>query len=125
MKWIRRRERVTVTNYSREFVWRDNKHSGFGFPCDKDGNINQLPDMAKENWDRCISGEYDVIDKGVVQYAHSYMEPAVIECVCGSEVELNSSWANSCEKCNREYNMGGQLLAPREQWGEETGERFV
>jgi hypothetical protein len=28
---------------------------------------------------------------------------------------------NTCE-CGRDYNWGGQLLAPRSQWGEETGE---
>lgn len=27
-----------------------------------------------------------------------------------------------CPACHREFNSGGQLLAPREQWGEETGE---
>lgn len=27
-----------------------------------------------------------------------------------------------CPVCHREFNSGGQLLAPREQWGEETGE---
>jgi len=26
-----------------------------------------------------------------------------------------------CE-CGRDYNMSGQLLAPRAQWGEDTGE---
>lgn len=47
-----------------------------------------------------------------------------IKCVCGNEVELEAFWANKCEECEREYNGFGQLLAPREQWGEETGERF-
>jgi hypothetical protein len=25
-------------------------------------------------------------------------------------------------ECGADYNMSGQMLAPREQWGEETGE---
>jgi hypothetical protein len=44
-----------------------------------------------------------------------------IECACGHKLQL---WAftNTCEACGRDYNMSGQLLAPRSQWGEETGE---
>ncbi|QHW35716.1 hypothetical protein GZH47_33015 (plasmid) [Paenibacillus rhizovicinus] len=40
-----------------------------------------------------------------------------------NKVVLSSSWANKC-KCGVEYNGAGQALAPRWQWGEETGERF-
>ena len=39
---------------------------------------------------------------------------------CGSEVVL-SGFTNTCD-CGKDYNMSGQELAPREQWGEETGE---
>ena len=38
------------------------------------------------------------------------------------EIELSSGWANSCPVCETEYNGSGQMLAPRSQWGEETGE---
>lgn len=31
------------------------------------------------------------------------------------------SFTNTCE-CGADYNMSGQMLAPRHQWGEETGE---
>lgn len=41
-------------------------------------------------------------------------------CDCGEECEL-AGFTNTCE-CGAEYNMSGALLAPREQWGEETGE---
>ena len=47
--------------------------------------------------------------------------PMVIKCDCGRKLELWDSWANSCD-CGREYNNGGQQLAPRCFWGEETGE---
>lgn len=46
-----------------------------------------------------------------------------MRCVCE---QLLEGWRPGgdvdCEKCGREYNSSGQLLAPREQWGEETGE---
>ncbi len=52
------------------------------------------------------------------------IEARVIKCRCGKKLSLDSSWANECEECGREYNGFGQLLAPRSQWGEETGEIF-
>lgn len=43
------------------------------------------------------------------------------ECDCGNHVALG--WGDSeCRKCGAEYNSAGQRLAPRHQWGEETGE---
>lgn len=46
---------------------------------------------------------------------------AFIICVCGAKVYV-PGFTNTCEKCERDYNWGGQLLASRSQWGEETGE---
>jgi hypothetical protein len=46
---------------------------------------------------------------------------------CSRKVVLSSGWANKCpnfENCQSEYNGAGQRLAPRSQWGEETGEQF-
>ena len=47
-------------------------------------------------------------------------EPALLRCDCGTDVTLRG-FTNTC-RCGSEYNMSGQLLAPRSQWGEETGE---
>lgn len=47
-------------------------------------------------------------------------EPAIGKCACGREVEL-WGFTNTCA-CGADYNSAGQRLAPREQWGEETGE---
>ena len=41
-------------------------------------------------------------------------------CDCGREVELGH-FTCPCD-CGRDYNWAGQLLAPRSQWGYETGE---
>jgi hypothetical protein len=46
---------------------------------------------------------------------------AVIECTCGEEV-LCMFNTNSCGGCGGEYNISGQHLASRSQWGAETGE---
>lgn len=42
---------------------------------------------------------------------------------CGAEVELYSH-TNVCPNCETEYNQSGQMLAPHEQWGSETGETY-
>ena len=43
-------------------------------------------------------------------------------CECGRSVDL-FHFTNTCE-CGRDYNSSGQELAPRSQWGEETGESY-
>ena len=47
----------------------------------------------------------------------------MIRCDCGCELTLHNWWSTECD-CGTEYNGGGQRLAPRSQWGEETGETF-
>ena len=49
-------------------------------------------------------------------------KPRVIVC-CGEELECEA-FTNTCDHCGADYNFAGQLLAPREQWGEETGEHW-
>ena len=49
----------------------------------------------------------------------------VVDCKCGQEVPCYSTWANTCDGCGLEYNKSGQSLAPRERWGEETGETHL
>lgn len=48
----------------------------------------------------------------------------LFNCGCGSRIIVcwNPGADFECPKCNAEYNSSGQRLAPREQWGEETGE---
>lgn len=48
--------------------------------------------------------------------------PISIACVCGFMLDHPGAGRDAVCSCGREYNSGGQLLAPREQWGEETGE---
>lgn len=48
--------------------------------------------------------------------------PAIGQCDCGEKVVL-AGFTNSCQ-CGRDYNSAGQELAPRSQWGEETGEHW-
>lgn len=46
-----------------------------------------------------------------------------VRCSCGRDVECHA-FTNACP-CGADYNWSGQRLAPREQWGEETGETYA
>jgi len=112
--------RTTIDNkqYHLSFAWKNGGSCGFAFSCDKDGNLLQdKNETALSNYNKCISGEFDVVFEGIQTYEWTYVRPAIGECFCGEEVELDG-FTNSCS-CGRDYNSSGQLLASREQWGEE------
>jgi endogenous inhibitor of DNA gyrase (YacG/DUF329 family) len=46
----------------------------------------------------------------------------IITCRCGRKIEC-LHFTNTCV-CGADYNHAGQRLAPRSQWGEETGESW-
>jgi hypothetical protein len=123
MKIIKQRELIECTTYSRSFDYEDMPGAGFGFDCDEHGNVDvdKLNPCARKNYNACLSGSINVVDLGVRKFEHRYWGPAIGECVCGTHVELHG-FTNTCDRCNRDYNSSGQLLAPRSQWGEETGE---
>jgi hypothetical protein len=50
-----------------------------------------------------------------------HIRRTVVMTCCGGDVECHS-FTNTCDKCGADYNTAGQRLAPRSQWGEETGE---
>jgi hypothetical protein len=47
------------------------------------------------------------------------------KCDCGQMIDATPLFTITCDDCGRDYNASGQLLAPREQWGEETGESYA
>jgi hypothetical protein len=125
MRIIKHREIRTTTLRQREFCYTDAPSAGAAFACTEDGTVyvESLNEAAAENYRRCIErvAQGEMVDLGVRITSWDYIEPAVGECVCGNHVWL-TGFTNTCEKCDRDYNNSGQLLAPREQWGEETGE---
>lgn len=123
---IRQREHHSGVDYALDFKWRKDKWGGFSFPCDKAGKVDEskLNPDALENYRKCLSGEHDVVCEGVVTIPYSYHEPAIGRCSCGKGVILDS-FTNTCDGCGADYNSAGQRLAPREQWGEETGEHWA
>lgn len=121
MKIIRKRAHKTVLSFNRVFHWVDSPGSGFVFHCDEKGNV-ALTEGNRTSFEKCLklSKTGQIIDNGIERLEHSYVEPAIGNCPCGNAIVLDG-FTNSCS-CGRDFNMSGQELAPREQWGEETGE---
>jgi hypothetical protein len=115
MKIIKHREYHPHT--IRQMVFGD-----FAFDCDENGvvDVAAMPPEARANYERCKAqgpGRYH-------EHLWTSKIPAVGLCdYCDAEVEL-SGFTNTCE-CGADYNSSGQALAPREQWGEETGESLA
>lgn len=115
MQIISKRKSVEIKTYYRDFEWRQAAGSGFRFECDERGNLL----VPHEGLAACEANPL-LRDFGVTTITHRRVEPTVGRCGCGQEVVLDG-FTNACN-CGRDYSMSGQLLAPREQWGEETGE---
>jgi len=54
----------------------------------------------------------------------TFQKPVTEVKCCGRWLRCDR-FTNTCDTCNADYNMSGQRLAPREQWGEETGEHWT
>jgi hypothetical protein len=124
-KIIEKAETLTTTTYSRDFRWNDAPEAGFSFPCDSNGRVDptSMAPAAQENLQKCLDGTYNVTDEGVRQYTNTYTTPAILLCGCGETVSLDG-FTNTCAACGADYSKDGNLLAPRAQWGEETGEHL-
>lgn len=111
------------TSYYIFYEWAEELDAGFMFPCNQDGDIdfNSMSQEALDNYEKCESGEYEVVYHGLRRSVNTYREPAVGECSCGKEVVLESN-TNQCKSCGSYYNAIGQQLSDPSNWGEETGE---
>lgn len=118
---IKKRQRITLTSYSREYEYRKEPGRGFSFTCDSAGIVLLESQAARDNYADCKAGKLDVKYLGIKKHESSYYEPAIGKCSCGHEVTL-SAFTNTCSSCGRDYNAAGQELGPRQFWGEETGE---
>ena len=123
IKIISHGRRVEEFTYSIFYEWVEIPGAGFSFDCNENGDIyfKDFTTAALENYEKCESGEYEVIYRGLQRYVNRYWEPTVGECYCGKEVVLQSN-TNECEHCGRLYNSAGQELSDPKHWGEETGE---
>lgn len=54
----------------------------------------------------------------------TYERPVVEVKCCGQWMRVTGRFTTTCDDCGPDYNGNGSRLAPREQWGEETGEHW-
>lgn len=121
--FLSKRTHGTTTHYTLAFDRKASPGSGYGFPCDKDGNVNtaDLQPVARDSYNRLVAGDDKFEAPYLCESVSRWVEPAVIACeCCGAQVSLYG-FTNTCG-CGSDYNMSGNLLADRGQWGEETGE---
>lgn len=116
-------KRVYITEHSINFNWREEPDAGFSFDADEDWKVDttKLAPAGLENYNDCTNGELDVTGPHRKEYTRSYWEPATGKCECGATVSMALTLVNTC-MCGREYNSSGQRLAPRDCWGDDTGE---
>lgn len=136
MKIIRQRQRHEEECHRLSFDYEGERGCGFSFDCDKDGKVDEDKlkadkPLAWESYQACLKGEivagdppktYKIQPGYVDSWTHRWTEHAIGLCNhCNEEVVL-SGFTNTCDRCGTDYNGSGQELAPRSQWGEETGE---
>lgn len=115
--FIRKSRRITETFHVLRFENPEVRGAGWAFMCDANGTLTEkLTGEALDNYRMCIS----TLRGEIVERTNNYVRPAIIRCNCGCHVTLDR-FTNTCD-CGADYNLSGQLLAPRSQWGSETGE---
>lgn len=97
---------------------------GFSFDCDAKGivDIATLQPAALANFIACRDSLNSCNALVLESSSRVIHHPPVMRCDCGKTLVLNCGWENTCS-CGQSFNGSGQLLAPRSQWGEETGEQ--
>jgi hypothetical protein len=125
MKNMIRRDITYIKEFSRSYSFEGRNGAGFRFESDENGvvDVAALKPAGLKNLLACQAGVVDgtnMVDEGVSCFERKVVTPGSGECDCGRRVTL-SGFTNTCE-CGADYNMGGQMLAPREQWGECEGD---
>lgn len=124
MKIIQDRTWRESTTYSLFYEYKGEHGAGYSFNCDENGNIflDKLHDVARtQSLPYCQNNPELFKKPRIVEYTNRWKEPRIGLCSCGCEIELER-FTNTCDGCQADYSSSGELLAPREQWGEETGE---
>lgn len=109
---IRPRERKETVSFLRKFEWLNTPGAGFEFECSEQGVIDtaQLQPAGLANLTMCLADKGATLrDYGIRRHVHQFIEPALLRCHCGRNVELWDALDNDCE-CGRCYNLSGQAV---------------
>lgn len=110
---------------SYELVFDDGCNNGFGFPCDKEGNLLATNPDTKANYIWCMENQ-DKFKRfnEIIEYKHRIRDEAHGICHCGEKVYLINEYYGACQcgKCGQWYNLFGQKILPPMEWGEDLCE---
>lgn len=123
---IKQRRVYYETEYRVEYTDRANPGCGFSFPANEEGQIRliELAAPALANL-RIAQADPERYTMALKTYTNKSVDDAQIKCDrCAQVVVLADAWWNVCPTCGADYDGTGNRLAPRSQWGEETGEVF-
>lgn len=113
-------EEVTKVKY--ELMFDDGNYNGYGFPCDKDGNIFPLDnEYAKANYEYCLTHKDKFVRAGKVEKTeYTYRESNSGICNCGKRIELFNECLGGCEcpYCGQWWNIWGQALKNPYEWSD-------
>ncbi len=87
---------------------------------DTSGTYTKYPEAPVESYFNCHPNAKVAVAKRDIER----WERGTTEVMCCGEWLLCDRFTNTCDHCGSDFNMSGQMLAPREQWGEETGEAW-
>lgn len=109
IKILTERRTVESVRFTLNFQFIGNANCGEVFDCDENGVV----DEASLSWvKQAMEGVTAVPPTrkflGIRREVHSYREPAVARCTCGSKVFLEDPLDNVCGGCQRVYNSCGQ-----------------
>ena len=118
LKIIKERTPETIKEYYIEFWYKDDPEAGFCFPATPSGDpdFNSMSPEAIANYNACLT-DNRLTEAEFSCRTHTYINPAVGQCVCGQEVILEGGYmgATQCE-CGRWYNLFGQSLIDPKYW---------
>lgn len=103
-----------------EYRYVDDPEAGFTFTADAEWNPVFRTDLSRANYAACLTGSvggYAVSPPRRVTTTRNVWYPALLRCRCGEVVTLDG-YDNDCDKCGAIWNMFGQELKPRDEWGE-------
>lgn len=110
---------VKKTLYSLTFD--DGAGTGLDFPCDENGNLADLTELAKKSLEDCLKHPERFKQwNQVVETEIQVREDPVGVCECGREFILSDSYLGACQcpGCGQWYNLFGQELLPPGKWDE-------
>lgn len=117
-KLIKKRTRVEKVHWQHSWTWKHIPGTGYCIESDENGRI---ADDRQSLYAWCMENEALRYD-GLEAIAGAWWEEGEVLCDCGGRATIYSAWLNTCYRCGADYDGNGNRLAPRSQWGADTGE---